>query len=185
MKCYTFESGKVAQGIELVETRYGLGLILGAEEDPGRYEIVLSGQNGRAPRIQDGKVIEAFPLRKKHDRLFLVAADSQDDRRILLRVNTRGIRARRRGAWGTVRGTPQTLLGGWGCHPKDDPETSSWDDGLVVLNPSDVLEVRQQGYEPFAVALEESGQVVCLPLRKYEQQKAAATAVLATAATAS
>lgn len=184
MKSYTFERGVVTQGIGVAKTRYGLGVILGSEEDPGRYEFVLLGQNGRAPKVQDGKVIEAFPFRRD-DRVFLVAVDNPTDRRVLLRVNTRGIRARRRGAWGTVRGTPQTLLGGWGCHPKDNPETSSWDDGLVVLNPSDVLEVRQQGYEPFAVALEESGQVVCLPLRKYEQQKAAATAVLATAATAS
>jgi len=78
-----------------------------------------------------------------------------EDTRILVRVLTRACYTRASiGHWRVVKGSPLTLVEGYGAHG-DAGRIGRWYDGLVVMHPGDVLEVIPEGghkTEPYVLA---------------------------------
>jgi len=78
----------------------------------------------------------------------------------------------------TVAGSPETIVMGHGAHGIAG-RIGSWDDGLIVMRPGDVLRVRPEGGNkttPFAVWIGEDGVPVSATWQDYENLQAVAKA---------
>lgn len=143
MKCYTWHRAEVTRGIAVDSD--GI-LILGGEMRG--YEKVRCFPKKPA-EIDNGFIYEAHPIKKrttsKKDYLML-ARPTEIDARVLVRINTRWIQNHRTeaGSWKSVRGTPETLMVGYGYLGMSF-RNLGWCDGLVTMLPGDVIKITPAG----------------------------------------
>lgn len=179
MKCFTFHHRVLSPGIAVQsDNRMGIVVYLGEEGRGRRYQKV--GLFHRSPaEVVDGRVFEAHPVKftlpateGKPERVFwtLAMPTNDEDQRVLVRVNTSQVYTRDSvGGWSGVKGKPPTLIVGHGAHG-DAGRIGTWDDGLVLMSPGDVLRVKPEGgYKTpaFALIYDEKG-LRSMPFEDYE-----------------
>ena len=153
MRCFTWSGGNVVPGIGLkADERLGQVVFLGEEGRGRRYEKVALDR--RAPaEMANGRVLEAHPRKvtlpakdgKPEKTFYVLQAPTHCNESVLIRVDTSWCYTKgTTGAWSTLAGTPETLIMGYGAHG-DAGRIGSWDDGLVVMKPGDILRVRPEG----------------------------------------
>lgn len=154
MKCFTWQNGVLSEGLYVSEDK-NLGKIvyLGEEGRGRRFEKICMLRNSPA-EVENGKVLDAHPVQiyigkgtDKEKKFFVLAKPKGEDEksRILVRVNTRYKYTRNsRGIWVIKNGNPETLVKGWGAHG-DAGSVGSWDDGLIIMSPGDVIKIMPEG----------------------------------------
>lgn len=162
MHCYTSTFNGLVRGIVFVQEPEGGALYLG-EDGPRRHRLKVpfcrttppqqsaQEQAGYSMRkVRDVTPIEAFRAREgrppvKH---WVLARSSGKDIRVLVRIKTlASFTPYTEGRWETVDGTPEELAKGWGAHGAGGV-MGTWDDGLVVMAPGDILRVHPEGLSP-------------------------------------
>lgn len=187
MKCYTWDSGKILEGIALKnDEKLGLVVFLGEEGRGRRYEKVSLGRHRSAEAV-NGKVMEANPVKitlpakdGKPEKVFYVLEKPRsEDGRVLVRVNTSWCYTKHSGGgWSTLAGTPETLIKGYGAHGLAG-RIGNWDDGLVSMRPGDVLRVKPEGghkVDSFALWVDENNKPQTATLEDWENLQAVSKA---------
>jgi hypothetical protein len=155
VKAMSFVRGKVCDGIELtLDNRLGPIIFLGEEGRGCRYEKVSLSRRHPAC-VVSGKVHDCHPEwitvgQGQNERSFLVLSKPRNpqDPRALVRVCTYGRFARDTcGYWEALRGNPITIVSGYGAYGYTRGRIT-WDDGLVLMAPGDVIEVRLADGDP-------------------------------------
>ena len=196
MKSYTWDGGKVVEGIILKnDEKLGQVIFLG-EQGPRRYEKISLGRRNPA-QVVNNKVVEAAPVRitlpakdgKPEKVFFVLDKPRSEDGRILVRVNTSWCYTKHSGGgWFTLAGTPETLIKGYGAHGIAG-RIGNWDDGLVTMKTGDVLKVKPEGghkVDSFALWVDENDKPQTATLEDWENLQAVgkAEAMLAEAKSA-
>jgi hypothetical protein len=143
MRCYAWIDGALQEGIELAD---GTALILGTQSEQGNpVRIPLHKRN--PAELTHLRISNSYPfwVNPQSGEPFLTFAQPhekhENDTKTLLHVSTlSGVNHDIQGFWKGVKGHPKTLLVGIGATQK-----KSWKEGLVVLEPGDVLRVRPEG----------------------------------------
>jgi hypothetical protein len=143
MRCYAWIDGDIQDGIALSGKD---ALILGTQSDLGNpVRIPLHSRNPAC--LVRGRITDTYPfwVNPQSGEPFLTFAQPhekhEDDERALLHISTKSSDAHDiLGFWKGIEGSPKTLLVGIGSHKLDQ-----WKDGLVVLEPGDVLRARPEG----------------------------------------
>lgn len=186
MKAYTF-NGNLSKGLAVTnDEKFGQIVFLGEAGRGRRYEKVsLSRQN--PAYVIDGRILEADPVKitlgakaEESEKVFYVLAASKSDSwSVLVRINTNGGYIRgANGRWETISGKPETLVSGYGAFG-DAGRIGNWADGLVVMNPGDVIRVRPSrtwGEGPSALWVDENGEPHSASWKDYENLQAVAQA---------
>jgi len=143
MRCYTFLRGHLEDGIAVTyHEALGTPIVFLGEAGRGRKAVIIPvlGLPGEATQMYDAKLEHLSA-----GVLALRAIDPDGSANILVRVCTQAVYTRgASGWWEAIRGNPETLALGRGAHG-DAGRCGSWDDGLVVLHPGDVLKVKPDG----------------------------------------
>lgn len=154
MKTYSFSHGSLSAGIALTaDEKFGPVVYLGEAGRGRRYEkVALSRKN--PPEVRDNKVFAAEPVKivvpardNKPEQIFWVLSKPQksEDGSVLVRINTKCTYTRdTSGNWKTITGNPETVVSGYGAYGLAG-RIGSWDDGLVIMRPGDVLRVKRSG----------------------------------------
>ncbi len=188
MNTYTWYRGQLTSGLQLVEDdRLGPVVLLG-ENGRGRwYERVALDRHNPAEVVERGLVLEADPRKitlparegKEEKSFFVLRRQSEPSTSVLVRICTAWIYTRGTGGyWSTVEGEPETLVKGYGAHGLAG-RLGSWNDGLVVIHPGDVLRIQPEGGHKvvvYALWLDERGEPRTLTWREYETLQAAEAA---------
>jgi hypothetical protein len=178
MKLYSFFRGVLQSGIEMIaDQKFGPVIYLGEEGRGRRYEKISLAR--REPAVlKDGRIYEAHPLRitvgkAENEKSFFVLARPRNpqDPRALVRVCTCACYTRHsHGYWEAVKGNPITIVAAHGAHG-DAGRLGTWDDGLVLMTPGDVLKVQPEGgykTRPYAIIMDlQKGLSIC-PFADYE-----------------
>jgi len=155
MKTFSFVGGRVVPGIETKnDARFGPIVFLGEEGRGRQFEKIGLDRHDPADVIE-GRVLECVPKtipiaspRPGGPDKFPVLGKSggkPDDQRILVRVNTCGCYTKNTsGSWRVIRGDPLVLVKGYGAEGLAG-RCGSWDDGLIVMSPGDILHVKRHG----------------------------------------
>ena len=183
MKAYTWIGGGIEDGIAVQkDERFGPVVFLGEEGRGRRYEKVGLFRKNPA-EVQGDRVHSAHPVKitvrrgTEKEQSFFTLAKPRDarDNRTLVRIDTSWVYTRgTTGRWEAVRGNPEDLVAGYGAHGAAG-RIGSWDDGLIVMSPGDVVRVKPEGghkTQAFALICSEDG-VETMPFEEYESSAAA------------
>lgn len=156
MKTYTVSEGNLVRGINLVEDPKGKlvrVVFLGEEGQHGQhYERVGLDRKRPAKVAEDGRVYDAEPAKVTLNQgtarefgFWVLSAPTEETDAVLVRIRTEGTYTRdSHGGWRALKGQPETLIAGTGV-PGDSGRLCSWQDGLVVMRPGDILRVQRSG----------------------------------------
>jgi len=170
MECYTWTPNGVSAGLELkIDDKLGQVVFLGEEGRGRRYEKI--GLSRRKPaEVVNGRVMNANPLKitlpaqglKPEKSFYVLEQPKGVSWKVLVRINTFGGYIRNgHGAWSTITGEPETIVVGHGAFG-DATRLGGWDDGLVLMKPGDLIQVRPSrdwGSGKSALWVDENGQV--------------------------
>jgi len=163
MKCYTFSSGRVSEGIAVHEdSNLGLVVSLGEEGRGRRYEKVGLFRKNPA-EVKDGRIYEAHPVKvtinrgtDKEKSFYVLAKPNNGSERVLVRIN----------------------VGNWddGLVIMSSGDVIRWDDSPVIMYPGDVIRVinPEGGYKtnPYALFYNSEKGLQCMPFEDYENVSA-------------
>jgi len=187
MKCYTVNGESLNAGISTIkDEKLGTVIFLGESGRGRQYQKVALFRKGPAYADEKGVIMDAHPIKitpdkTKEERFFYVLAkpNNSGDNRVLVRINTGVVYTRgANGRWETIAGEPLTLIKGYGAHGLAG-RTASWDDGLVVMKPGDVVKVIPDGgYKTgvYALFFDQAGMLSFMSLDDYEAMTAATSA---------
>ena len=191
MKCYTFKKSWVFDNKDCLKEG------IAVEEDPIFGTIVYLGEEGRGrhyekvglyrkspAEVKDRKIFNARPVKitvnrgtEKEKSFYTLAApalvpnEANKDKRLLVRINTSCTYTRGSiGNWKAVKGEPQTLVVGNGAHGIAG-RIGTWYDGLVIMQPGDVLRVKPEGgykTEHYALFYDPDEGLKCMVWQDYE-----------------
>lgn len=195
MKAFTW-NGDLSVGLQVQDDqKLGQIVFLGEEGRGRKYQKV--GLSRRNPaEVVNGCIINANPVKitlpakdgKPELVFYVLEKSSTDSQAIIIRINSYGGYIRGgQGNWKAVAGNPETLVSGYGAFG-DAGRIGNWDDGLVVMNPGDVIRIhpsRTWGNGDSAVWLDEAGNPQTASWQDWEnlQALAKAEALIAKAAT--
>jgi len=151
MKCYTWKSGKLEEGIVIEEDNRGKALLLG-EKGRGRWQERVGLDRFKPANVESGRAFEAsvnkvsLPARNgKKEKTFHVLARPHSGfvaDSVLVRINTNTGSVRgARGRWDLLEGNAVVVTQGHGAFG-DAGRVGSWHDGLIEMGPEDVIQVR-------------------------------------------
>ena len=162
MHCYTSTFNGLVRGILYVHDSEGGAVRLG-EDGPRRHLLEVPFSRQAPPqkfaeeqagytmrKIMDASFAEAFKAREDRAPLrhWVLTHPNGRDARVLVRVKTTApYTPYTEGHWETMEGSPETLAKGWGAHGAGGV-MGTWDDGLVLMSPGDVLRVHPEGLSP-------------------------------------
>jgi hypothetical protein len=187
MKCYTWDGGKIFEGITFKnDEKLGPVVFLGEEGRGRRYEKISLGRRNPAEAINN-KVMEVAPVKitlpakdgKPEKVFYVLEKPCSEDGRVLVRVNTSWCYTKYSGGgWSTLAGTPETLIKGYGAHGITG-RIGNWDDGLVTMKSGDALKVRPEGgnkVDTFVLWVDQNGKPQTATLQDWEILQAVAKA---------
>jgi hypothetical protein len=187
MMAFTWQSGKLVAGFQLVhDEKLGTVVFLG-EEGRGRYFEKVGLDRRNPAQVVGGRVRSAFPREVvldaksgKPEKKFYVLEKARDGWDVLVRVNTYGGYLKQgRGYWSVVSGKPTVLVQGNGAFG-DAGRNGNWHDGLIRMLPGDVLRIHPtrsvDGVSEFALWVDEHGDPKTSTWEEFENLKAAAKA---------
>ncbi|MFA5886229.1 MAG: hypothetical protein WC863_00435 [Patescibacteria group bacterium] len=183
MRTYFWNRGSLIPGISVTkDDKLGFIVYLGEDGRGRRYEKVGLLRNNPA-EIIDGKIFEAHPVRitvgkgTDKERNFFVLAKSIDnaDPRVIVHVNTECVYTRDTvGKWTMKVGAPETIVKAYGAHGIAG-RIGNWDDGLILMKPGDVLEIRPEGghkVDSYALFFDAEGILTSMVWKDYEAMQA-------------
>jgi hypothetical protein len=188
MKCFSWITGRLAKGIELkADEKFGQVVYLGEAGRGRRYEKVSLGRRNPA-EVVSGRVLEAHPVKitlpvkdgKPEKVFFFVLEQPTATQSVLVRINSNGGYIRGGcGGWNVMAGSPVSLISGYGAFG-DAGRVGSWNDGLVVMNHGDVIQVHTSrainGTRSFALWISADGQPQTANWQDWENLQAVAKA---------
>jgi len=159
MQCYTSTFNGLVRGILYAHNPEGGAIRLG-EKGPRRHLLEVPFSRQAPPqkfaeeqagytmrKVLNATFAEAFRAREGRApvRHWVLARSNGKDSRFLVRVKTVApYTPYTHGHWETVEGSPEVLAKGWGAHGAGGV-MGTWDDGLIVMSPGDVLRVHPEG----------------------------------------
>lgn len=176
MKAYTYSYGELSVGIALTpDPKLGQIITLGEGSKARRYEIVPLGWYNPAEIVSDGRVNEAEPVKialsikdgKPEDEksFFVLGKPESDTVDVLVYIDTFTSYIKNcRGYWNVVTGRPENIVSVLSASIPD-----TWDDGLVVMHPGDVLQVYPSMGSPDALWVSTDGTIRVDSWRDYEK----------------
>ena len=187
MKCFTVNGERLHAGIYTTkDEKLGTVVFLGEAGRGRQYQKVALFRKAPAEVDKDGRIFDAHPIKITpdktiEDRFFYALAkpNNNTDNRVLVRIDTGVVYTRgSNGHWSTKAGEPITLIKGYGAHGLAG-RTASWDDGLVVMKPGDVVRVVPDGGHKtgiYALFFNQSGTLSFMPWNDYEAMTAVESA---------
>ena len=166
MKTYTFWAGTTFPGIGVNEQQGRLYVLLGSRKERGRFmKLALDPRN--PPEVVDGKVHSAAAIKPSGEEgryLLAKAQESAEERRALVRIKTDSIapdeKKKGEGKWTTQAGDPQFIETGQGADVHDG-QVHTWDDGVVLMHPDDVIDVTLEDGARFSLNLHPTEGLKC------------------------
>jgi len=143
MRCYEWNAGSLQDGIFL---SHAPALVLGSTSTDGSpIRVPLHKRNPASIENKRMTMVYPFWVNPQNGDPFLTLAKPHkkhsDDPRAFLHLSTRSSNEHAiQGFWRTMAGSPKTLLVGVGAL-----DGKTWREGLIIMNPGDILRVRPEG----------------------------------------
>lgn len=149
MNTFTWSGGTVHPGMKISQDKRLGDIIFLGESGRGRHYEKIGISRFRPAEVIDGRVFKARPVKiipapkdgKPGRSFYILEGPRKNTNKVLIRICT--LTSYIRGAYGRFfkeKGAPETLTCGQGAFG-DAGRVGTWEDGLVVMQPGDVLRV--------------------------------------------
>ncbi len=140
MRCYTFEKGRLTEGIVVSVDKKGSVFVLLGEGGSNSCRNRVDFYKKNPPEVFDDTLYQAFPVKVSAgnpEKIFYTLAkpNSNKENFILLKVNTY-FGPEEKGEWRVISGNPKVFASSGRCRGGDN---SFWEESLVSLKRGNVI----------------------------------------------